>query len=42
MYTVSFWSDEQGWYEAGVFNTRDEAVVFIMKNSPANGKFKIS
>lgn len=41
MFTVSFWSDEKGWYPADKFTTREEAVSYIMKNSPANGKFMI-
>jgi hypothetical protein len=43
MFEVKFWDDElQAWVLAATCRVREEAIKFVMKNAPKNGRFSIS
>jgi hypothetical protein len=42
MIEVKFWDDElQSWVWAATCRVREEAINFVMKNAPKNGRFRM-
>ena len=39
--TVMFYTQEAGWYDAGVVYSHDEARRLVMESCPPNGQFRI-